>query len=210
MALEFTKVPADISEALQKNAGVILTEFDPTKVIDDTYRATLKKNILFATNGGVNFTDTPEYTDGADGIDNMPSGTMEMMEISSREVKLSGTAKSVTSDAMLRLMASATKSTYKKDSVTDSGLEVFTPTDVLDISASTSMFKDLWYVCDYGTKGGFIAIYMQNTLNRDGFSIQTQNKDKGEFSFGFQAHYSADDINTVPYKIYKRSIAKTD
>ena len=125
-----------------------------------------------------------------------------MMEVESREVKGSGTGKSVSSDALLRLMATAKKT----PDTTDSGLEIYTPTDVVD----TSMFEELWYVCDYGTDGGFIAIKMMNTLNRDGFSMQTANKDKGDFAFAFQAHYSIENINTVPYVIYKRDSAKAE
>lgn len=202
MGLTFTQVPKDVQKALQKNAGVLLTTFDPKTVIDDEYKKTMRENILMATNGGFQFTDSISWKDGADGIDNMPSGTMEMMEVESREVKGSGTGKSVSSDALLRLMATAKKTT----DTTDTGLEIYTPTDVVD----TSMFKELWYVCDYGTEGGFIAIKMMNTLNRDGFSMQTANKDKGDFAFAFQAHYSISDIDTVPYVIYKRDSAKAN
>lgn len=202
MGLTFTQVPNDVQKALQKNAGVLLTTFDPTAVIDDTYKKTMRGNILMATNGGFQFTDSISWKDGADGIDNMPAGTMEMMEVESREVKGSGTGKSVSSDALLRLMATAKKTT----DTTDSELEIYTPTDVVD----TSMFEELWYVCDYGTDGGFIAIKMMNTLNRDGFSMQTANKDKGDFAFAFQAHYSIENINTVPYVIYKRDSAKAE
>ncbi len=200
MGLTFTQVPVEVQEALQKNAGILLTEFNPRAVIDATYKSTMRENILLATNGGVQFTDTPEYADGAEGIDNMPTNTAELKEISGREVKCSGTGKSVSSEAMVRLMGAASKETD------NTGLTVFTPTDVLGISH----FKTLWYVCDYGTKGGFIAIEMKRTLNTDGFSMQTANKDKGDFAFGFVAHYSIDNIDEVPYKIYMRSEALAD
>lgn len=198
MGLTFTQVPEELQETLQKNAGILLTDFDPKKVIDDAYKAEMRKNILLATNGGVSFKDDISWSDGAEGIDNMPTGTKETLEVESREVKLSGTGKSVSSEAMVRLMATAIKEEEEE------GLEVYTPTDVVDIS----MFETLWYVCDYGTKGGFIAIKMDNTLNRDGFSMQSANKNKGDFAFGFQAHYSIENTDTVPYKIYKRSEAK--
>lgn len=198
MGLTFTQVPEDIQEALQKNAGILLTEFDPKAVINDEYKATMRSNILLATNGGVSFTDSISWSDGAEGIDNMPTGTKETLEIESREVKVSGTGKSVSSEAMVRLMAAATMSQE------EAGLEAYTPTDVL----ADAMFKELWYVCDYGTKGGFIAIQMKNTLNRDGFSLQSANKNKGDFAFGFQAHYTTENTDEVPYKIYKRSEAK--
>lgn len=196
--MNFTQVPENIQEALQKNAGVILTEFDPKQVINASYIETMRGNIIMATSGGIQFNDEPEFTDSAEGIDNMPTGTMEGMEITGRNVHISGTGKTVSNSNLPYLMGAVDNATE------EAGLTVFTPRDEL----KTTDFKDLWFVCDYGTSGGFIAIHMKNTLNTSGLSVKTNDKEKGELAFDFKAHYSVADTSEVPYKVYVREEAK--
>ena len=70
--MKFTQVAADAFEKLQLNAGVLLTEFDPsTGEID-------RSKIFGATTGGVSFTAQAEYLDFGEDIDNherhLPNG----------------------------------------------------------------------------------------------------------------------------------------
>ena len=60
---KFTKLPTDAFENIQLNAGILLSDFDPTT-------ATIKQeSILGATSGGINFTATPSYSDFGEDID---------------------------------------------------------------------------------------------------------------------------------------------
>ena len=68
----FTRIPDDTFETLQLNAGILVEEFDPaTKEFD---------NIIGATSGGVNFTDTPSFIDFGEDIDNAPKNTKELTD----------------------------------------------------------------------------------------------------------------------------------
>lgn len=186
---KFTKIPETAFQEIQLNAGVLLSTFEPTSGAIDV------GNILGATTGGFQFSDTVTYTDFGDDIDNCPKNMMELKKIDSHEVKASGTYVTVT--------AAQVKSLIGPADVDDTKI---TPrNDLLDTD-----FTDLWWVGDYSdkngeTNGGFIAIHMMNVLSTGGFQIQTSDKAKGQFAFEYMAHYSMEAQDTVPYEVYVKA-----
>ena len=190
--MKFTQVAADAFQKIQLNAGVILTEFDPTSAALD------KTKIVAATGGGVNFTATPTFIDFGEDIDNVPNNTKELKQIDQYECTISGTAKTMDTNFAKMIVAAADVNNTK-----------VTPRSVL----KETDFSDIWWVGDYSdvnvdgtgnatTKAGFMAIKLINALSTGGFSIQSNDKSKGDFSFTFTGHYSLDDIDTVPFEIY--------
>jgi hypothetical protein len=178
--MKYTQIPTDVFEKIQLNAGVICTSFDTS--------SGAVTGIVGATTGGVNFTDVPTFTDFGDDIDNCPKNTMELKRIESREVKMSGTYVSVDANSVASLMGAA-----------DISSNTVTPRDDL----KTSDFKTLWWVGDYGDEdGGFMAIKLNNALSTGGFAIQSADKNKGQFSFEYTAHYSIAAPDTVPYELW--------
>lgn len=185
--MEYTQIPTTAFEEIQLNAGILCSDFAPA-----TGTVT---GLLGATTGGINFTDTPEYVDFGEDIDNCPKNTLELKKIDSREVVLSGTFVTITADVAKKLAGASDLASNK-----------ITPRD--DLKATD--FDDVWWVGDYSdknTKGtgataGFVAIHLMNALNTSGFQIQTTDKEKGQFAFEFTGHYSIEDMNTVPYEIY--------
>lgn len=180
-----TKLPDNVFEHVQMNAGVLMSEFDP-----QTWTISATK-IIGATSGGINFTDTPSFVDYGEDIDNCPKNTKELKEIESREIKVSGTYVSVTAEQIKSLVGAADL---------DSSKATITPRATL----SDSDFSDIWFVGDYG-KGGFIAINLKNALSTTGFALQTTNKAKGQFAFEYTAHYTLDSPDEVPYKVYVKA-----
>lgn len=188
--MKFTQVAADAFQKIQLNAGVLLSEFDPQT-------ATLDKSKIFAaTGGGVSFTATPSFIDFGEDIDNVPNNTKELKQIDQYECTMSGTAKTMDTDFAKRIISAADVSGNK-----------VTPRSVL----TDEDFDDIWWVGDYsdvntdtsgGASAGFMAIKLLNALSTGGFSIQSNDKSKGDFSFTFTGHYSLDDIDTVPFEIY--------
>ena len=135
---------------------------------------------------------TPSFIDFGDDIDNCPKNTMELKELDSYDIKLSGNFVSVKADSIKSVVAAGDVSGVK-----------ITPRNEL----KAEDFKDLWWVGDYsdknGTKnGGFLAIHMKNTLSTGGFQIQTGDKAKGQFAFEYTAHYSITNIDEVPFEVY--------
>lgn len=184
--MKYTQVATDAFEKLQLNAGVLLTDFDPTD-------GTLDKTKIFgATGGGVSFTATPNYIDFGEDIDNVPANTKEMKQLDYFDVTMSGTFKTVDTELGAALVAAADVSGNK-----------ITPRSTL----SQGDFFDIWWVGDYsdvttGAGAGFMAIKLIDALSTGGFQIQSNDKGKGDFSFEFTAHYSLDDIDIVPFEIY--------
>lgn len=186
---KFTKIPETAFQEIQLNAGVLLSTFEPSTGEIDL------ANILGATSGGFQFSDTVTYTDFGEDIDNCPKNMMELKKIDTHEVKASGTYVTVTANQVKSLIGAADVADTK-----------ITPRNDL---LSTD-FTDLWWVGDYSdmngeTNGGFIAIHMMNVLSTGGFKIQTSDKAKGQFAFEYTAHYSMEAQDTVPYEVYVKA-----
>lgn len=187
--MKFTKVKNTTPQELQLNAGIILKEFNPASPVVDS------SAIFAATSGGVSFSDKIEFVDMFEDIDNMPKNTMEGKQINSREVTLSGTFLTITPAIAKSLMAAGDISTSDTTHII--------PRDTL----AKEDFDDFWWVGDYSdkngnTNGGYCAVHIMNALSTDGLNIQSGDKAKGQFSVVYTAHYSIENIDTVPYELY--------
>ena len=191
--MKYTQIPTDTFETIQLNAGILVKTFMPGS-------GTVGE-LIGATTGGVNFTDTPEFVDFGDDIDNCPKNTKELKKIDSREVKMAGTFVTVSTDTAKMLAGAA--------DIDGTDTTKVTPRNDL---LSTD-FEDIWWVGDYsdkntGTAAGFVAIHMKNSLNTAGFQIQSTDKGKGQFAFEFTGHYSIANVDEVPYEIYIKAGAE--
>ena len=187
--MTFTQIRKTTFEELQVNAGVVLKTFDPT-----TFNGELAlENILFATSGGVTITDTPEFRDAGEGIDNAPKNMKEFKKLVRREVKISGSKVTFTPDSVKADMAAADISTV--DGKTD--VTKITPRDTL----KDEDFMDFWVVGDYGV-GGYMAVHIMNALSVSGFNWKTTDQDNGTSDFEYTAHYSINNQSQVPYEVY--------
>lgn len=187
--MTFTQIRETTFEELQVNAGVVLKTFDPTTF---TGELTLE-NILFATSGGVTITDTPEFRDAGEGIDNAPKNMKEFKKLVRREVKISGSQVTFTPESIKTDMAAADIS----DVDGKSGLKKITPRDVL----TDADFADFWVVGDYGV-GGYMAVHIMNALSVSGFNWKTTDQNNGTSDFEYTAHYSIKNQTQVPYEVY--------
>lgn len=185
--MKYTQIPATAFQNIQLNAGILVDSFVPAT-------GTIGR-LIGATTGGVNFTDTPEFSDFGEDIDNCPKNTKELKKLTSHEAKMSGTF--VTLDAAtVHLLAAAAD-------IDELDATHIVPRNDLE----QTDFKDVWWVGDYsdkntGDNAGYVAIHLMNALNTGGFQIQSSDKAKGQFAFEFTGHYSMDEQDKVPYEIY--------
>jgi hypothetical protein len=188
--MKYTQIPADTFKQIQLNAGILTDSFNPsTGAIG---------NIIGATTGGANFTDSIDFVDFGEDIDNCPKNTKELKVLDNHTVTISGTFVTVSASLAARLVAAG------DIDANDAGHIV--PRNDL----ASSDFKDIWWVGDYsdvnnGDNAGFIAIHIMNTLSTGGFQIQSTDKAKGNFAFEFTGHYSIANPDVVPYEIYIKS-----
>lgn len=185
--MKYTQIPVTAFQNIQLNAGILVDGFTPsTGVIG---------NLLGATSGGINFTDTVAYLDFGDDIDNCPKNMLELKKLDNHEAKISGTFVTL-SAATAKTLAGAA------DVDAQDATHIIPRNNLL-----TADFKDIWWIGDYsdvntGDNAGFVAIHLLNALSTGGFQIQSTDKEKGKFAFEFTGHYSMDAQDTVPYEIY--------
>lgn len=181
------QLPEDFTNALSTGAGLILSDFNPTSVLD---AETIKSNILFATDGGVSTSCVFSYGDHASGLDNSTPNTKQLVYVTGVECTMSGTAKTVTQASAKALLAHA-------DAEGDELIE-FTPR----MNVSLSDFNSYWFVAPYGTQGGFVAVQLKDALNTGGFSWQSANNEKGSFAFTFKGFSDIENPSEIPFKYY--------
>ena len=226
----YTKIPQNTFNALQLDAGVLLSTFDPASPsITDSA-------IITATTGGVQISTTPTYSDLGEDVDNCPTNTKELKHLDSWEVSVSTTALGTSADLIKLALGAATKSgaTYTltsdnaivtgKTYYTRSGTSpnyVYTPVTtpvsgslntyyemttpdykvVPNRNLSQSDFTDLWWVGDKAN-GGFVAAKFINALSTGGFSLQTSKNSKGQTSLTITCHPSINSQDVVPVEFY--------
>lgn len=190
--MKFTQIPTDTFATIQLNAGILVkgaAGFNPA-----TGELTAA-NILGATSGGINVSCVPEFTDFGEDIDNCPKNTKELKRLNSWTCTISGTFVTV-STTMAKMMLGAA------DIDATDTTKVTPRVDLLE-----SDFDDVWYVGDYSDRngasnGGFVAVHMINTLSTGGFSLQTGDKEKGQFSVEFTGHVSINAQDVVPMEFF--------
>ena len=193
--MKFTQIPTNTFATLQLNAGILLkgaTGFNPAT------GAITAANILGATSGGINVTCIPEYIDFGEDVDNCPKNMMELKKLDHWECKISGTFVTV-STTLVRMMLGAADI---------DGTDTTKVTPRIDLDQSD--FEDVWFVGDYSDKngannGGFVAIHLLNALSTGGFSMQTADKEKGQFEVEFTGHVSIEAQEVVPMEFYVKA-----
>ena len=193
--MKFTQVAADAFQNLQLNAGMILTEFNPSSPGTPT---SIKAKALVATSGGATFQANPTYIDFGEDIDNVPTNTLQLKRIDHYEPQISGTGKTANPEALEAFLGAFTKTTT-------SGVAKYVPNPEL----SEDDFNDIWWVGDYSdkngdTNGGFIAIKLMNALNTGGFQLKSNDGGKGDLAFNFLGHYDIENIDSVPFEVYQK------
>lgn len=182
--MKFSKVPANVMQALQINSGILVDSFTPdTRAVG---------NQLGATGGGVDWNPNPTYKDFGEGIDNMPPNTWQLKRIVSYEPHLTGTFKSFTPDDVKRQQPGSAMA----------GSHIVPGSEL-----TQDDFNDVWLLGDYsdknsGNTAGFVAIHLKNAMNVLGFRLKTNDKDKADIAFDFQGHYDLTDIDDVPFEFY--------
>lgn len=178
----FTKIPENTFSALQLDAGLLLTTFNPTTPnVQDA-------NIITATTGGINVVCQPSFSDLGEDVDNCPVNMKELKKLESWTCTISFTAIG-TSPELIKLSLGCADITAATSKIV--------PRANLD----QTDFADLWWVGDRAD-GGFVAICLKNALSTDGFSLQTTKNGKGQISCTITGHVSINAQDVVPMEFY--------
>lgn len=183
----FTLIANDAFDALQVDAGVILTTFDVT----NPYRTPTSDEILATTTGGVKPTCKPTFSDYGEDVDNVPANMMEFKHLDSWEAKMAFTTiKFNAANTKWALGAADTQ-------LLANGTTKISPRR--DVKQTD--FKDLWWVGDKAN-GGAYAIKLMNALSTGGLSIQSSKNGKGTNEVEVTGHVSINNQDVMPMEFY--------
>ena len=182
----FNKVSSEVFDNLQLEAGMILKTFDPDNPVAPT-----DTDIICATTGGVNPTCVPTTVDYGEDIDNVPTNTKELLQITAWECKLAFTALDMTADTIKLALGAADKTVATNKATTIIPRMKVKPED----------FQDIWWVGEIAG-GGLAAIELIDAFSTGGFNLQTGKASKGQLSVELTGYVSIDDVDTVPMGFY--------
>lgn len=182
----YTKVSSDAFQALQLDAGMLLSSFDPATPADPPDSA-----IIATTSGGINPVCTPTYSDFGEDVDNVPNNLMEFKHLDGWECSMGFTS--------IRFNAAGVKLALGAADVTtlSNGVSKILPRRDL---AQTD-FADIWWVGDKAD-GGAAAIKLKNALSTGGFSMQTTKNAKGTIAMTLTGHVSIAAQDSMPMEFY--------
>lgn len=183
----FTVIANDAFDALQVDAGVLLTNFDPS----NPYQTPASEDILATTTGGVNPTCVPTYSDYGEDVDNVPNNMMEFKHLDGWEAKMAfSSIKFNAANTKWALGAADTQ-------LLENGVTKIKPRRDVQLSD----FADLWWVGDKAN-GGAYAIKLLNALSTGGLNIQSTKNGKGTNQIEVTGHVSIDAQDVMPMEIY--------
>lgn len=180
----FTKISEDAFNQLQVDAGMLLSNFNPSSPA-----APQDADIITATTGGINVSCVPTYSDYGEDVDNVPNNMKEFKHLDGWQCKMSTTALG-TSEEVIKLSLGAAD--------VDATTSKITPRRDLE----QTDFKDkLWWVGDKAD-GGMVAVCLKNALSTGGFSLQTTKNGKGQLSLEITGHVSISAQDVMPMEFY--------
>ena len=183
MAWTATRVSADFYNNVQKDAGILLKNFDPTNPVEP-----LDADIITPTTGGISISCVPETQDLYEDIDNVPNNTAEGKDITGWTVTLSTTAIGVSEEVIaLALGASETG--------TDNSIRPRRNYVIED-------YKDIYWIGDMADSSKLLCAVIKNAVSTGGFSLQTSKNGKGQLSLELTGHTKLNEQEIIPAEFY--------
>lgn len=182
---KFTKISDDAFNALQLDAGVLLSSFDPSDPDEPA-----SSDIIATTSGGINVTCQAEYSDFAEDVDNAPNNLKEFKHLDGWNCGMSFTSIKFNATNTVWALGAA-------DSTTATGYTKVVPRR--DVAQTD--FKDIWWVGDKAN-GGAYAVRLINALSTEGLNIQTTKNGKGTNQTTLTGHVSLSAQDVMPMEFY--------
>ena len=183
----FTRIASDAMDALQLDAGVLLTSFDPL----NPYVTPTDAQILATTTGGINPTCEPTYSDFGEDVDNVPNNMMEFKHLDGWNCAFAFSSIKFNAANTVWSLGAADKTTLSN------GVEKIVPRRNVNLDD----FKDLWWVGDKAN-GGAYAVCLKNAISTGGLNIQSNKNGKGTNAITVTGHVSINAQDDMPMEFY--------
>lgn len=187
---KYSGFTTETAKSLLLNAGAYFKNFDVDT--DDFDSAVAAGKLIGATKGGGEFSAVPEIRQiEVDGVAGRAKG---LETIDSWDIYLKANVLEVKEATIQSGLAASSV-----DTSTNTDYDIITASNNLEVS---DYIDNITWVGTLSGSDKPVIIQIFNALNTEGLKFSTTDKAEATISLTFYAHYTQDDLDTPPFKIY--------
>ena len=187
---KYSGFTTETAKSLLLNAGAYFKNFDVST--DDFDSAVTAGKLIGATKGGGEFSAVPEIRQiEVDGVAGREKG---LETIDSWDIYLKANVLEVKEATIQSGLAASSV-----DSTTNTEYDIIMASNNLEVS---DYIDNITWVGTLSGSNKPVIIQIFNALNTEGLKFSTTDKAEATISLTFYAHYTQDDLDTPPFKIY--------
>lgn len=187
---KYSGFTTETAKSLLLNAGAYFKNYDVGT--DDFDSAVAAGKLIGATKGGGEFSAVPEIRQiEVDGVAGRAKG---LETIDSWDIYLKANVLEVKETTIQSGLAASSV-----DTSTNTDYDIITASNNLEVS---DYIDNITWVGTLSGSDKPVIIQIFNALNTEGLKFSTTDKAEATISLTFYAHYTQDDLDTPPFKIY--------
>lgn len=187
---KYSGFTTETAKSLLLNAGAYFKNYDVNT--DDFDSAVAAGKLIGATKGGGEFSAVPEIRQiEVDGVAGRAKG---LETIDSWDIYLKANVLEVKEATIQSGLAASSV-----DTSTNTNYDIITASNNLEVS---DYIDNITWVGTLSGSDKPVIIQIFNALNTEGLKFSTTDKAEATISLTFYAHYTQDDLDTPPFKIY--------
>lgn len=187
---KYSGFTTETAKSLLLNAGAYFKNFDVST--DNFDSAVTAGKLIGATKGGGEFSAVPEIRQiEVDGVAGRAKG---LETIDSWDIYLKANVLEVKEATIQSGLAASSV-----DTSTNTDYDIITASNNLEVS---DYIDNITWVGTLSGSDKPVIIQIFNALNTEGLKFSTTDKAEATISLTFYAHYTQDDLDTPPFKIY--------
>lgn len=187
---KYSGFTTETAKSLLLNAGAYFKNYDVGT--DDFDSAVAAGKLIGATKGGGEFSAVPEIRQiEVDGVAGRAKG---LETIDSWDIYLKANVLEVKEATIQSGLAASSV-----DTSTNTDYDIITASNNLEVS---DYIDNITWVGTLSGSNKPVIIQIFNALNTEGLKFSTTDKAEATISLTFYAHYTQDDLDTPPFKIY--------
>lgn len=187
---KYSGFTTETAKSLLLNAGAYFKNYDVDT--DDFDSAVTAGKLIGATKGGGEFSAVPEIRQiEVDGVAGRAKG---LETIDSWDIYLKANVLEVKEATIQSGLAASSV-----DTSTNTDYDIITASNNLEVS---NYIDNITWVGTLSGSDKPVIIQIFNALNTEGLKFSTTDKAEATISLTFYAHYTQDDLDTPPFKIY--------
>ena len=187
---KYSGFTTETAKSLLLNAGAYFKNYDVGT--DDFDSAVTAGKLIGATKGGGEFSAVPEIRQiEVDGVAGRAKG---LETIDSWDIYLKANVLEVKEATIQSGLAASSV-----DTATNTDYDIITASNNLEVS---DYIDNITWVGTLSGSDKPVIIQIFNALNTEGLKFSTTDKAEATISLTFYAHYTQDDLDTPPFKIY--------